>query len=821
MSSRYPNFAFSEELYNAFVSELEKIFGIIARDEIDGGLSGARTASVLIDGSGKVRIRMGRYILKVSLIEDARLEKEKHQMAKGSPILHRHVPELVASWSDPDMGLTGILYQVAGYGELTSTTFQNNLDQNAFQRTRMDNLAKAVLRWNFEAIPLDRTTDLLGCIRDGLRMEQVESLKTRLGEIADQVDQPRVDLNWLENATYYNPVYFLLKPCVYPSLEHIRYSIPQGMLHRDLHPGNVIIPTSDQAGGTFHLIDFGTSRPGNAFFDLAYLEITMLFNSFNGFHSITDLKNWWQLEKYLTTKPLPPLGRFGGEGLSRVLPIRRALVNRVKHDGFHDDYWIAYLAASVEAGLELARKLRREPYRQRMAFLTAISRFHRLVELLKIADADLQKALETVPGTLTTIHKPGEEAPASTRSSAEERTAIDLPANLAPALLQKRAKFELVWPGEINRRTALYDPWMIVEGTYNSLTGDNDQGVLLLGERKFGKTSFFNCVAHHFPRNEGIFKTIRVDTLNVTHSLQSFAGQILIRMHHHTSLPLPPEVEGHEFDVETFFSACEAVVEKKPELRFVIFVDELDSTLTHATSQEDATSIMQLLDRLLTDPYLPVRLLLTASNTEILRSYQGGTDLADNVGIRKIPLCSVQEMEDLIEHFDMPVPLNFESEALNRIFSYSGGQIYLVKLVVSACLAQASGMGGTKRITARLIDNLMHAVIEPHSSSFSEASNFHETVFPTMDNIYERHFSNQEQQFMRLLTEAGGTLRTSSPQVSQEHLAQVANTLYRRGYVNKTRVGEEDEFSWRIGIWKLFVENRFELNHHKSQELQP
>ncbi len=818
MISKYTNYAFNQELYDAFVTNLEKVFGIIARDEINGGLSGARTSSVLINGSGKIRIRMGRYILKVSLIEDARLEKEKHEMAKGSSILHRHVPELVASWSDPDMGLTGILYQIAGYGELTSTTFQNNLDQNAFQRTRIDNLAKAVLRWNFESHPLVRTMDLLGCIRDGLRMDFVESLKTRLGEIVEHIDQPRIDLHWLENTTYYNPMYFLLKPGVCPSLEHIRYSIPCGMLHRDLHPGNVIIPTPDQAGGTFHLIDFGTSRPGNAFFDLAYLEITLLFNSFNGFHSIVDLKNWWQLEKYLITRPLPILARFGGEGLGRVLPIRRALANRIKHDGAHDDYWIAYLAASVEAGLELARKLRREPYRQRMAFLTAVSRFHHLVELLKIADVELQQALETSSGALAIIHRPGEEAPASTRSDAEERTSVDLPANFAPALLQKRAKFELVWPGEINRRTALFDPWMIVEGTYNSLTGDNDQGVLLLGERKFGKTSFFNCVANLFPRNEGIFKTIRVDTLNVHHSVQSFAGQLLTRMHHRAGLPMPPEVEGHEFDVETFFSACEAVVEEKPDLRFVIFVDELDSALINAVSQEEAATILQLLERLLTDPYLPIRLLFTASNTDILRSYQGGVDFVDNVGIRKIPLCSAQEMEDLIQRFDMPVPLTFEPEALSCIFAYSGGQIYLVKLVVSACLAQASGIGGTKRITDRLVDDLMHAVIEPHSSSFSEASNFHETVFPTMRNIYERHFSDQEQQFMRLLTEVGGVLQASSVQVSQEHLTQVANTLYRRGYIDKIRVGEEDEFTWRIGTWRLFIENRFQLNHHNSQQ---
>ena len=379
-------------------------------------------------------------------------------------------------------------------------------------------------------------------------------------------------------------------------------------------------------------------------------------------------------------------------------------------------------------------------------------------------------------------------------------------------------KIELVFPGEIHTSKALFDPRMMVDTIKSSLTGDNDQGVLLLGERKFGKTSFLNCIVNLFPRNEGSFKTIRVDTFNVKHSVQSFAGQLLARMYRRAGLPIPSEAEEHNFDVEAFFSACEAIIEEKPDLRFVIFIDELDSALTHAVSKEDAAIILQLLDRLLTDPSLPICLLLTATDADALRSYPGGVDFVDNLGIRKIPLYSEIEMEDLVQHLAMPVTLDFEQAALNRIFFYSGGQIYFVKLIVSACIAQASSMGGTKRITEQVVDDLIHAVIEPHSSSFSEASNFHETVFPTMSNIYERHFSDQEKRFMRLLTEAGRILQSSSPQVAQEQLTPVANTLYRRGYINKFMRGGEDEFTWRIGIWKLFIENHHQLKQHKGQE---
>src|SRR3989442_15976250 len=114
-----------------------------------------------------------------------------------------------------------------------------------------------------------------------------------------------------------------------------------GMLHRDLHPGNVIVPVDSGSAQSFHIIDFAASRPGNAFFDLAYLELSILLNSFNGFHSIAELKSWWELEEYLISEPFPRLDRFHGvtEGLWRVLPIRRALVRKMKQDNFQDDYW--------------------------------------------------------------------------------------------------------------------------------------------------------------------------------------------------------------------------------------------------------------------------------------------------------------------------------------------------------------------------------------------------------------------------------------------------------------------------------------------------
>jgi hypothetical protein len=823
-SSPWGTFDFGKELFDLAMERLRPDLGIVGLGDIIGGYSGSRTFRIQTDGSGSVK--KGRYILKVSLLGKAEQEMEKHRTARENHVLRRYVPDLMGHRSYPDLQLAGILYQVAGNDELTRTTFQEELARNSFQLVHIQKLAHIMLRWNLEERSAPGRYDPLQCIRDGLGEERLNSLKERLRGIVDQIEEPRVDLrllenpaNYDENLTYYNPVHFLLNQDACPPLEKIRLQIPSGILHGDLHPGNVILPIHSQKQGSFHVIDFAAMRKGNAFFDVAYLEISILLNSFNGYQSIADLKNWWQLEKALNMRPQQSFSIFDVEGSFRVMPVRRALAVRSRKDNLSDNYRIAFLVASVEAGLELARKLYRDRFRQRMAFLTAVSRFHHLVELLKASDKDLQRMLEITRVSLATIYRPDQEPPLA-KSEREEKKKEDLQVNFP------LPKIGFVFPGEINRLTALHDPWGEVKTIWNSLTGENDQGILLLGERKFGKTSFFNCAANLFPRNEGSFKTIRIDTINQPQTITSFATKLLEKLCNRVEYrPVPyDKVEG-VFDHEKFLELCESIVETHPEARFVVFVDEIDSALLNAKTPEDARDILHLLDRLLTHPILPVRLLLTASNIDILRTFPGGGDFVDNLGIRKIHLCSEDEVKDLIERFDLPLSLSFEPDTFNRIFYYSGGQIYLIKFIIEASIAQAGGRGGKTHISAALVDEIMHAAIWPHASAFPQSGSWHETVFRTMKDIYDKHFTDRERRFMRALTEAGGTLHTvggsfhtTDGQINQEQLVPVADTLFRRGYINKTVTARGEEYTWRIGVWSLFTEHRFHLDRTRSQK---
>ena len=255
------------------------------------------------------------------------------------------------------------------------------------------------------------------------------------------------------------------------------------------------------------------------------------------------------------------------------------------------------------------------------------------------------------------------------------------------------------------------------------------------------------------------------------------------------------------------------MVDKKKGMRFVICIDEIDALLGNAPSEEDARTIIQILSMLLTDPDLAVRLLLTTKDKEVMRRYPEGSVFLDNLDTLKVPLCTEEEMKDLIERFEMP--LQFEDDALSCIFHYSGGQIYFIKLAVRLALSLLRTSTAEKRINGQMIDELINQLIKPTQKTSIAIRSMHETVFPTMKSIFLSAVSEEERLLMDSLRKAHGVLKVSNLKTS---LVQIGNLLYERGYFSKVAASEGEEYRWRIGIWQLFLENYDRPNYSKAKK---
>src|SRR6266436_2876916 len=193
-SSSLEQYDFDDKLYEAFIRSLERDLGITDRDDLGGGLSGARTSSVRLEGGG-THDKRGQYILKVCLSEKAEREIQMHQTAKASSILRRYVPELITSKSYNDLPLTGILYEVAGGSHLMRTTLQKSLELDRFPWDPIEALARIMLRWNFAGSPLSKSHDLLGTILNSIEKERLPALLERLKGIVDYPERPQLVLS--------------------------------------------------------------------------------------------------------------------------------------------------------------------------------------------------------------------------------------------------------------------------------------------------------------------------------------------------------------------------------------------------------------------------------------------------------------------------------------------------------------------------------------------------------------------------------------------------------------------------------------------------
>src|SRR5437588_25582 len=119
------------------------------------------------------------------------------------------------------------------------------------------------------------------------------------------------------------------------------------------------------------------------------------------------------------------------------------------------------------------------------------------------------------------INWPGERLSSNKGRRGKEKALAQ--SNASPPLQEAPAKIKLIWPNQITQRDALYDPWKIVDKVWADLTGTSAQALMLIGERRFGKSSFYNCISDLFPEQVRNLRAIRLDTLGFRYSAQSFA----------------------------------------------------------------------------------------------------------------------------------------------------------------------------------------------------------------------------------------------------------------------------------------------------------
>ena len=244
----------------------------IRLDPLTGGLSGALVFRVDVRQKAKSKtVKGGLYILKLcrySPWKDVKKEQEAHQEAyeRSKTFSSAHIPRLVAAADYPDLQSYAMLFEIAG------------LSLNAFipvDRPESDNFFRVADRVVQEA--LAAWTD--PAPSDDLSAEQL--LRSWLGYRLDPKQAPElhdfVDGQWGKELVVRESWEFLINPIAFIdyAASSLSSQIPclSGVIHGDLHGGNLLVHRSSPETHPYWIIDFGLSRTGCVGFDQAYLEM--------------------------------------------------------------------------------------------------------------------------------------------------------------------------------------------------------------------------------------------------------------------------------------------------------------------------------------------------------------------------------------------------------------------------------------------------------------------------------------------------------------------------------------------------------------------
>lgn len=471
---------------------------------------------------------------------------------------------------------------------------------------------------------------------------------------------------------------------------------------------------------------------------------------------------------------MPDLTDIDGSQLAS--PIRQAIFEKARHHGMYDAYWVSFLVASVEAGLNFARKLSAEPYPQRIAFLIAAARFHSLLETLG-------------------IRRPDEVTVAK----------VDWHNIASEPMHSSAPKMALIWPSEVRTIENFYDPTNLVENVLQTVTSDAPQSVLLIGERKSGKTSTLFVLHNCLTETNKACKALYINTLSHSHSLESFAKELLGEAC--DKLPISQKDRNllqelaQEQDVGAFVRTLLRLLGNN---KLILFIDEMDSMVRHLRGKSDAEQILELIYRLIMGVEGNVRLVATVSDPTVLRHGNYGSEILLNLMSVHIPQLLAFQTGELVHKLKLPVALKFNERAVQQISDLSGGVIYLIKFIFKA-LELYLRIRPNLVVDAQVVTQVVEQVVSP-SSSDHNARNIRNNLFDTLNNIFERHFSDVEKQFAKQLLQTSGELLVLQ---EDELLREAGLSLANRGYVGFSMKEEQLVFQWRIGLWHLFLKENY------------
>lgn len=261
-------------------------------------------------GSSSPEHVSGEFILKLdkerTWDEPEPSESERHLAAEAlnENFAALHIPRLLHHLKSDQR--VALLYEIAGFS-LVGLVTADNLDAGALQQRSAQVAQELLTNWN--------------CEHELQQIPAQNLLMIWLGYRLDKRKAPDLHRFVLEEtgggSTYVaagrllvNPLWFCTDFSLDGEAPTTRFT---GMIHGDLHPGNLLLERQDPRSQRFWLIDFALSRKAPLFYDHAYLELALMLHHLEGAESqriigILEAVDSPEGSKQATMVPMADLG---------------------------------------------------------------------------------------------------------------------------------------------------------------------------------------------------------------------------------------------------------------------------------------------------------------------------------------------------------------------------------------------------------------------------------------------------------------------------------------------------------------------------------
>jgi len=261
--------------------------------------------------------------------------------------------------------------------------------------------------------------------------------------------------------------------------------------------------------------------------------------------------------------------------------------------------------------------------------------------------------------------------------------------------------FELNFPNPVTNAVDLFDRTFELHEVSRALASSARRPVIILGERKVGKTSLLKGI-------EAAAQTPHtlVCRLAEVYTQVELAVEILDRLWASAGRPLRTaplrDADGKPQPITTgaFVALATTLVDDATrrigdgaEVRFVWMLDDMDGLLRKAEGERGASRILVFLLHLVEQTALPFHFVFTMTHISpsLLGSY--ASSLVKTATLLPLRLWSSDEMDAFLDWL-MPAPVVFTADAREVLFVASGGHPYFTKAVLFWLFQQLTAAGG-------------------------------------------------------------------------------------------------------------------------------